>query len=121
MTLQVQMDLEVVSNAKHLMTLYCDNNDVVTYCDNSGAIINSKELRSHKREKYIERKYHLLREIVQKGDVIVRKIASIENLVDLFTKALLSKVFEEHLEGMRLKMYICFKWASGSLLELVSN
>ena len=35
--------------------------------------------------------------------MIVRKIASAENLTDPFTKALPSKGFEEHLEGMRLK------------------
>ena len=32
-----------------------------TYCDNSGAVANAKEPRSHKRGKHIERKYHLLR------------------------------------------------------------
>ena len=32
---------------------------LVLYCDNSGAVANSKEPRSHKRGKHIERKYHL--------------------------------------------------------------
>ena len=40
------------------------------------------------RGKHIERKYHLLREIVQRGDVTIIKIASAENLADPFTKAL---------------------------------
>ena len=55
-------DLEVVPYLDKLITLYCDN---------SGAVANSKEPRSHKRGKHIERKYHLIREIVQRGDVTV--------------------------------------------------
>ena len=42
---------------------------------NSGAVANAKEPRSHKRGKHIERKYHLLREIVRKGDIKVSQIA----------------------------------------------
>ena len=37
---------------------------ITLYCDNSGAVANSKELRSHKRGKHIKRKYNLIREIV---------------------------------------------------------
>ena len=53
------MDLEVVPLAQSAITLFCDNSKVV---------VNSKEPRSHKREKHIERKYHLIREIVNRGD-----------------------------------------------------
>ncbi|KAL0539455.1 hypothetical protein IC582_023667 [Cucumis melo] len=44
-------DLEVVLNM---------NFSVIRYCDNSGTVANSKEPRSHKRGKHIERKYHLI-------------------------------------------------------------
>ena len=39
---------------------------IILYCDNSGAVANAKEPRSHKRGKHIERKYHLIREIVSR-------------------------------------------------------
>ena len=87
------MDLEVVPGAQQPITLYCDNSE---------AVVHSWEPRSHKREKHIERKYHVFREIVLRGDVIVSKIASAENLADPFTKSLATKVFEDHLEGMGL-------------------
>ena len=87
-------DLEVVPNM---------DKPIVLYCDNSGAVENSKELRSHKRGKHIERKYHLIREIVHRGDMAVMKIASQDNLVDPFTKTLPAKSFEGHLSGMGLK------------------
>ena len=69
-------DLEVIPNM---------DKPIVLYCDNSGAVANSKEPRSHKRGKHIERKYHLIREIVNRGDVAVMKIASQDNLADPFT------------------------------------
>ena len=49
---------------------------ITLFCDNSGAVANSKEPRSHKRGKHIERKYHLIREIVNRGDVTVSQIIS---------------------------------------------
>ena len=88
--------LEVVPNVDEPMTLYCDN---------SGAVANSKEPRSHKRSKHIERKYHLIREIVQRGDVEVKKISTVDNLADPFTKALANKVFDQHREGLGMKDY----------------
>ena len=49
-------DLEIVPNRSMLITLYYDN---------SGVVANSKELKSYKRGKHIEHKYHFIREIVQ--------------------------------------------------------
>ena len=88
-------DLEVVPNMHLPVTLYCDN---------SGAAANSKEPRSHKRGNHIERKYHLIRKIVQRGDVIVTQIASEHNIADLFTKPLTAKVFEGYLMSLGLRV-----------------
>ena len=74
------------------------------FCDNSGAVANSKEPRSHKKAKHIERKYHLIRDIVQRGDVVVAKIASENNLADPFTKALPQKSFDRHVDGMGVRV-----------------
>ena len=73
------------------------------YCENSGAVVNSTEPKSHKRGKHIERKYHLIREIVHRGDMAVMKIASENNIADPFTKTLPAKTFESHLEGLGLR------------------
>ena len=72
------LDLGVVPSAQLAITLYCDN---------SGAIVNSKEPMSHKRGKHIERKYHLIREIVSRGNVVVSQIASEDNLADPLQRA----------------------------------
>ena len=76
---------------------------ITLYCDNSGVVANSKEPRSHKRGKSIERKYNLIREIVQIGDVTVTKIASQDNLANPFTKNLTAKLFEGYLNGLGLR------------------
>ena len=41
--------------------------------------------------------------IVQRGDIIVTKIASTNNLADPFAKSLSAKSFDRHVEGMGLK------------------
>ena len=76
---------------------------ITVYCDNSGAVANSKEPRSHKASKHIERKYHIIREIVQRGDIQVVKIATENNLADPFTKALSGGTFDRHMEGIGVR------------------
>ncbi|KAK8669710.1 hypothetical protein V6N13_107134 [Hibiscus sabdariffa] len=44
------------------------------YCDNNGAIAQAKEPRSHQRSKHILRRFHLIREIVDRGDVEICKV-----------------------------------------------
>ena len=77
---------------------------ITLFCDNSGAVAQSKDPRNHKKEKHIERKYHIIRDIVARGDVIVVKIDSANNLVDPFTKALPQRTFESHLKGMGVRL-----------------
>ena len=76
---------------------------IIIYCDNSGAVANSKEPRIHKRAKHIERKYHLIHEIVSRGDAVVSQIASEDNLAYPFTKGLTYKIFDQHVEGMGVR------------------
>ena len=88
------MDLQVILSADRSITLYCDN---------SGVVAQSKEPRYHKKQKHIERKYHLIRDIIERGDTVVTKIASEENLADPFTKTLHVRVFEKHVDYMGVK------------------
>ena len=50
---------------------------ITFFCDNSGAVAQSKDPRNHKKGKHIERKYHIIRDIVTQGDVVVAKIEGI--------------------------------------------
>ena len=71
---------------------------ITLYCNNSGPVTQSKEPRNH-----VERKYHLIRDIVQCRDVTVTKITTADNLADPFTKDLPQKVFERHLDSLGLR------------------
>ena len=77
---------------------------ITLFCDNSGAVAQSKDPRNYKKGKYIKRKYHIIRDIVARGDVVVAKIDSANNLADPFTKALPQRTFKLYLEGMGVKL-----------------
>ena len=77
---------------------------ITLFCDNSEAVAQFKDPRNHKKGKHIERKYHIVRDIIARGDMVVAKIDSANNLVNPFTKALPQRTFESHLEGMGVKL-----------------
>ena len=71
--------LVIIPSISDLVNLYCDNN---------GAIAQAKEPRSHQRSKHILRHYHLIREIIERGDVKICRVLTNDNVVDLLTKPL---------------------------------
>ena len=77
---------------------------ITLFCNNSGVVAQSKDPRNHKKGKHIERKYHFIRDIVTRGDIVVAKIESANNLADPFIKVLPQRTFESHLEGMGVRL-----------------
>ena len=65
---------------------------------------NPRIQKNHKKGKHIERKYHIIRDIDARGDVVLAKIDSANNLADPFTKTLPQRTFESHLEGMKVRL-----------------
>ena len=76
---------------------------ITLFCENSGTVAQSKDPRNHKKGKHRERKYHIIRDIVARGDVVVAKIDNASNLVDPFTKTLPQRTFESYLEVMEVR------------------
>ena len=76
------------------------SNPVSLFCDNTGAIAQAKEPRSHNKSKHILRKYHLIREIIDRGDVKINYVATDENTADPLTKALSQPKHEGHVKSM---------------------
>ena len=101
------LDLGVVPSMQLPITLYCDN---------SGAVANLKEPRTHKKGMHIRHKYHLIRDVVKRGDVVVTKIASANNLTNPFTKSLPAKTLDRHVEGMGVR---CVAYGFESKWEIV--
>jgi hypothetical protein len=73
------------------------------YCDNSGVIAQEKEPRAYKRAKHVLRHYHLIREIIYRGDVKVCKVHTDHNIVDPLTKPLPQPKYEAHMRSMGIR------------------
>ena len=69
-------------------------------CDNTGAIALAEEPRFHNKSKHILRKFHLIREIIDRGDVEISYIPTDDNMADPLTKALLQPKHEGHVRSM---------------------
>ncbi|KAL0446377.1 UNVERIFIED_CONTAM: Retrovirus-related Pol polyprotein from transposon RE1 [Sesamum latifolium] len=76
---------------------------VVIFCDNNGAIAQAKKPRSHHRSKHILRRYHLLREMVSRGDCRMDRVSSAENTADPLTKPMSQIAHTQHLDKMGLR------------------
>jgi hypothetical protein len=50
--------------------------------------VQAKEIRSHKKVKHVLWRYHLIREIINRGDVKVCKVHTDQNVADLLMKSL---------------------------------
>ncbi|OWM63208.1 hypothetical protein CDL15_Pgr010608 [Punica granatum] len=87
-------ELVVVPSIADLVELYCDNN---------GAIAQGKEPRSHQRSKHIFRRFLLIREIVDRGDVKICRIPIDENLADPLTKPLVQRKHEAHTRSLGIR------------------
>ncbi|KAL0440393.1 UNVERIFIED_CONTAM: Retrovirus-related Pol polyprotein from transposon TNT 1-94 [Sesamum latifolium] len=79
---------------------------VIFLCVNNGAIAQAKESRSHHISKHILRRYHLLREMVGRGDVRMDRVTSVENMADPLTKPVSQIAHAQHLDKMGLRNMI---------------
>ncbi|KAJ9536811.1 hypothetical protein OSB04_un000035 [Centaurea solstitialis] len=73
------------------------------FCDNSGAVAQAKEPREHHKLRHVLRKYHLIREIIGKGDVRICKIPTENNVADPLTKPLARVKHEAHANSIGMQ------------------
>ncbi|KAL0463026.1 UNVERIFIED_CONTAM: Secreted RxLR effector protein [Sesamum latifolium] len=76
---------------------------VLIFCDNNGAIAQAKEPRCHHRFKNILRHYHLLTEMVSRGDCRMDRVSSAKNIADPLTKPMSQVAHTQHLDKMGLR------------------
>nr|GEZ03957.1 hypothetical protein [Tanacetum cinerariifolium] len=77
--------------------------EILIYCDSKSAIAISCNPVQHSRIKYIDIRYHFIKEHVEKGTVELYFVEIEYQLADLFTKALPKECFEYlvHRIGLR--------------------
>ena len=88
---KVHSELGVVHSIMDPIDLYCDNNGVIT---------QAKEPKSHQRSKHILRRYHLIREIIDRGDVKICRVPTLDNIADPLTKPLAQQKHDGHTRSM---------------------
>ena len=76
---------------------------VEVFCDNNGAVAQAKEPRSHQRSKHILRRYHLIREIVHRGDVQISRVPTDDNVADPLTKPLSQRKHDRHVASSGIR------------------
>jgi hypothetical protein len=76
---------------------------MVIYCDNTGAIANAKEPRSHKNSKHFKRRLHSIREHVKDGNINICKVHTDLNVADPLTKALPRAKHDQHQNSMGVR------------------
>ena len=65
----------------------------ILYYDNKSAIQLAQNLVHHIRSKHFDMKYHFIRDMVEKKIVELRHISTLDNVVDIFTKAIVKAQF----------------------------
>jgi hypothetical protein len=76
---------------------------VELYYDNTGAIANVKDHRSSKRTMHIKRKYHIIRELVENGDIKMCKVGMKSNTIDPLTKPFPLAKHDRHVGAMGIQ------------------
>jgi hypothetical protein len=76
-------------------------------CDNVSAISVAKNLVFYKKMRHVERRYHFLRDHIEKGDIEMRYIDTERQLADIFTKPLDSSRFTD----LRVKIGVCHPYS----------
>ena len=87
-------ELGIVPSIAKPMDLCCDNND---------AIAQAKEPRSHQRSKHILKRYHLIREIIDRRDIKICKVDTNDNIADPLTKPLSQVKHDQHTRSMGIR------------------
>ena len=77
---------------------------ITLYCDSTGAIAQATVPKSHNRSKHVLRKYHLIREFMERKEITIEKIPSDSNVADPLTKALAQDRHDSHVSMMGLRL-----------------
>ena len=76
------------------------------YCDNTGAIANTKEPRSHSTAKHILRHFLVIRQYIKEGDIKICKIHKDLNVADPLTKTLPREKHDKHHDAIGVRILL---------------
>ncbi|GKA13790.1 hypothetical protein Tco_0693436 [Tanacetum coccineum] len=91
--------LRVVLTIEEPIKMYCDNTGAITIANKSGITKGARHYRT---------KVHYIHEVIEFGDVKIKKIHTDDNLADPFTKALPFPKHSEYTENIGMFPASCF-------------
>jgi len=71
---------------------------VAIYCDNNEFIAKEKEPRSHQLSKHVLRRFHFIREIIEKKNIKIKQVHTEKNMVNPLTKVLFQRKHDHHMK-----------------------
>ncbi|KAG9447753.1 hypothetical protein H6P81_013881 [Aristolochia fimbriata] len=87
---------------RSLLVVDCVERPIPLFCDNESVIAITRDLKCHSKAKHIEGKYHYIRDILRKGEVVILKISSKDNLANPLNKCLPVTNFNVYVGNMVL-------------------
>ena len=74
--------------------IWVQHDGIIVFCDSQSTIHLTKNQMYLEITKHIDVRYHFISEIVSQGTVVVRKVATLDNLADMMTKLVLLGKFK---------------------------
>nr|GEX73204.1 hypothetical protein [Tanacetum cinerariifolium] len=65
-------------------------------CDNESSIMMANDPRIIKGARHFQKKYYYIRKVIQDGEIVLKKVHTYDNIVDLFTKPMSYNKHYEH-------------------------
>ena len=76
--------LGITAHSEEAVTLYSDSTIALAY---------AKDPKYHEKSKHVEIKYHFIRDMVMRGEVVMKHISTRSMVVDPLTKTIARDVF----------------------------
>ena len=83
--------LGITAYSEEVVTLYSDSTTAPTY---------AKDPKYHGKSMHIEIKYHFIRDMVARGEVVMKHISTRSMVADPLTKPIARDVFQSHVGSM---------------------
>ena len=75
------------------------------HCDSHSAIFLAKNQVYHARTKHIAVRFHKIKELVSSGKLLLEKIHTSENAIDMLTKPVTIEKFKHYLDLINISRY----------------
>ncbi|KAH9752632.1 hypothetical protein KPL71_014771 [Citrus sinensis] len=91
--------------------------NIAVFCDNQSAIFLAKNQTYHARTKHIDVKYHYVREIIESGVVLLRKIDTKDNPSDMLTKCTCFRILRTTHSVVVVSNIVCIFLLASKFIE----